>query len=327
DLTVATGALVTDDQVAKVAKLPGVRHVGLNRAGSTRYNGLMVSVDACDIAERLSRPGYSLDQGDVTTARRLAPQGKGVLVSTLFAGRWRVHTGDVLRLQSPSGPLDLPVLGVIAANGQAWLEGVIYLDWSAYRQYWNDPRPEWLSVDLDPGADPVTVKGEVLDALYGAPLAFAATAEELNRNLREQVSSNVNQIFLFYYVQMVIATFVAAIGMINTLVISVWDRRREIGIIRAIGGTRRQLAKIVLVEAALLAIVGLVTGTLKGLFDTYFLSRTASVVFGGYSVPFRFPVVLILLSVPIVIGIALAAAWGPARLAAKMNVVTAIGSE
>jgi ABC-type antimicrobial peptide transport system permease subunit len=70
-----------------------------------------------------------------------------------------------------------------------------------------------------------------------------------------------------------------------------------------------------------------VTAAVKGFFDTYFLSHTASAIFGGYSVPFHLPWVLMMLSIPTVAVVALAAAWWPARIAANTNVVTAIGAE
>jgi len=65
----------------------------------------------------------------------------------------------------------------------------------------------------------------------------------------------------------------------------------------------------------------------KGVFDTYFMSQTAAGIFGGYSIPFYMPGVLVASSVPIIAIIALAASWWPARLAARTNVVAAIGSE
>jgi ABC-type antimicrobial peptide transport system permease subunit len=66
---------------------------------------------------------------------------------------------------------------------------------------------------------------------------------------------------------------------------------------------------------------------LKGILDTYFLSRTAAAIFGGYEIPFYFSGKLVALSVPVVLVIALIAAWWPVRLATRTNVVAAIGSE
>src|SRR4030095_2224262 len=104
----------------------------------------------------------------------------------------------------------------------------------------------------------------------------------------------------FFEFQMPIATFVELIAIINTLVISVWDRKREIGIIRALGGTRGQVRKMVLIEAGVVCVIGWIAGAVKGLCDTYFMTHTIAAVFGGYTIPFYFPGGLILLSVPVV---------------------------
>jgi putative ABC transport system permease protein len=184
-----------------------------------------------------------------------------------------------------------------------------------------------LDVDLKPGADPAAIRNEIQGLASNGQLLFIMTGDEARGFIKGEVESNADRLFKFFYAQMLVAGFVAAIGIVNTLVISVWDRRQEIGIIRAVGGTRGQIARMVMVEAMALGALGVATAALKGLFDTYFMSRTVSAVFGGYSVPFHVPVLLMLSSIPIVAAVALAAAWWPARIAANTNVVAAIGAE
>jgi putative ABC transport system permease protein len=137
----------------------------------------------------------------------------------------------------------------------------------------------------------------------------------------------VNQFFTLNYLQMVIAIFVAVLGIVNTLIISVSERRREIGVLRAIGGLRGQIRKMVLLEAVAIAIIGVVMGAVASVFNTYFLVRTAAMLFAGFSIPFTFPLPLILMTLPVVVVIALMAAWWPARRAVQLQVVEAIGYE
>src|SRR5205085_11164816 len=120
---------------------------------------------------------------------------------------------------------------------------------------------------------------------------------------------------------------IAALGIINTLIISVAERKRELGVLRAIGGLRSQIRKMILLEAAAIAIVGVLSGALAGLLNTYFLVRTASTMIGGFTIPFSFPVGIVLIALPIALAIALAAAWWPARKAVNLRVVEAIGYE
>jgi ABC-type antimicrobial peptide transport system permease subunit len=84
---------------------------------------------------------------------------------------------------------------------------------------------------------------------------------------------------------------------------------------------------MVLIEAGVICVIGLIAGAVKGLCDTYFMTHTIAAVFGGYTIPFYFPGGLILLSVPVVTAVAIVAAWWPARVASRTNVVAAIGSE
>jgi putative ABC transport system permease protein len=325
DLMAWAAPSVTQDVATRIASIPGVTAVGRFIFTTTRYRNQAVGLSASDLGVWFSRPENTLIEGNREKARELLPKGDGVLISDVFAARWGVGVGDTLSLEAPSARLERPVLGIV--EDKTWLGGVIYLDRSLYQRYWNDERIRWLSIDLAPNAVPAEVKIQVENVSSTGQLLFVETADETRNRGRHQVVREIDRLFMFFYVQMFIATFVAVMGITNTLVISVWERKREIGIIRAIGGTRRQITKMVLFEATVLAIVGLVTAVVKGVFDTYFMARTAANAFGGYSVPFYFPRTLILLSIPIVIAIALAAAWWPAKLASDASVVAALGSE
>jgi putative ABC transport system permease protein len=159
--------------------------------------------------------------------------------------------------------------------------------------------------------------------LAGNHRAFVYTNSEYKR----WIMSLIDQFFTFNYTQMVVAIFVAAIGIINTLIISIAERKREIGVIRAIGGMRWQIRRMVLLEAVAIAVVGVVAAVLKGLLDTYFAVRTAAAVLGGYTIPYYFPWTMIIVALPLALGIALAAAWWPARRSVRTSVIEAINYE
>lgn len=148
-----------------------------------------------------------------------------------------------------------------------------------------------------------------------------------NAEFKAWIAGLVNQFFLLNYMQLVVAVLVAVLGILNTLIISVSERRREIGILRALGGLRSQVRKVVLLEAVAISIVGVLVGALAAVFSIEFMSHTVSMVLAGYNIPFYFPVTLILLSFPVVMAASLAAGWWPARNAVRMNVIEAIGYE
>lgn len=327
DLQVFGAALMTQDFVEPIKAVSGIASVDRTLFTTTRYQDRMVALIASDMDVWLRHSRNILTLGDYEKVREGVPAGEGVLISDIFAARSGLGVGDVLTLETPLAKLERPVLGIVDSKAMAWLEGIVYLDRKLYLQYWRDDRVSWLSIDLDSGADFTAVKDEIERTVSRGQPVFVQTSDEVRHRGREIISRNIDQFFAFFYVQMFIATFVSLIGLINTLVISVWDRKRELGIVRAVGGTRGQIAKIVMLEAAAIGIIGLVTGVVKGVIDTYAMSRTAAAIFGGYSIPFYFSGKLLALSVPIVLIVALGASWWPARIAARANVVSAIGSE
>ncbi|HEY6328313.1 MAG TPA: FtsX-like permease family protein [Blastocatellia bacterium] len=325
DLSVNSPASMSEDVVTKIASIPGVKNVDRSSSLAAHYRGQVAGTDATDLRIWFQRPGNTLVEGDYDVARNLVPKGDGVLISQNFAARWNLRLGDTLSLDTPTSKLERPILGIVDSN--QWFEGTVLIDRALYKEYWRDSRTlHWLTLDLNQGADPDALKDQIERITSGPPL-IAIPASELRKRGRDNISANIDHIFTFFYVQMFIAGFVGVVGIINTLVISVWDRRREIGIIRAVGGTRRQIALMVLLEGAALVSVGLLIGIVKGSIDTYFMIHTALRIFAGYSVPFYFPGAMILVSVPVVVAVALISATWPARLAAKTNVIDAIGSE
>ena len=197
------------------------------------------------------------------------------------------------------------------------------MDRALYKHYWNDDAVDFIDVELYPGQDPNAVKREILAVTHGTEHALVYTRVEFEG----WINAIVDKFFLLNYMQLVVAVIVAVVGIANTLVISVAERHREFGVIRSIGGYRSQIRKMVLLEAFSIAVVGVMVGSIAALFNTEFLSRTVSTVLTGYDVPFYFPWVLILETLPAVIGVSLLAGWIPARHAMQASVIEAIGYE
>ncbi len=137
----------------------------------------------------------------------------------------------------------------------------------------------------------------------------------------------INGFFALSYMQMAVSIIIAALGIVNALMISVAERKRELGVLRAIGGLRGQIRKMILLEAAAIAIVGVLIGAIAGFLNTWFIVRTMAMMVGGWTIPFSFSPVMVLIALPLAIGIALLAAWLPARKAVNLSVVEAIGYE
>ena len=328
DLMVATSTLLrstsyhfSEDLGKRISALPEVEHVENVRFTIIPYDGDTAAVSASDMGFFFSRPSNSVLGGNQRTMKELMPRGQGVLVSKNFAARWKLKVGDRIHMDSPTGPLDLPVLGMLEDYRSD--KGTIFMDRAVYKRYWKDDAVDFLNVLLKPGQSATAVKKEIEQLTAGSEHALVYT----NVEFREWIGTLVDKFFLLNYMQLVVAVLVAVVGIANTLIISVAERRREFGIIRSIGGYRGQIRKMVLLEAFSISVVGVIVGAVAALFNIQFLSRTVSTVLAGYDVPFYFPWLLILETFPAVVAVSLLAGWIPARHAMRASVIEAIGYE
>jgi putative ABC transport system permease protein len=327
DLTVATSTLLrsttyhfSEDLGKRIATLPEVKRVQNVRFTIVPYRGDTAALVAIEMDGFLARSSGAI-LGANKASYDLLPRGEGVLVSKNFAARWGYKVGDRVHLDSPTGPLDLPILGMVEDYRSD--KGTIFVDRALYKRYWKDDAVDFIEITLKPGQNATQVKHEIEHMTAGSEHALVYT----NVEFRGWIDSLVDKFFMLNYMQLVVAVIVAVVGIANTLIISVAERRREFGIIRAIGGYQSQIRKMVLLEAFSISVVGVIVGTVAALFNIQFLSRTVSTVLTGYDVPFYFPWVLILETFPAVVAVSLLAGWIPARHAMKAPVIEAIGYE
>jgi putative ABC transport system permease protein len=328
DLFVATSALLrstsyhfSEDLGREIAALPEVERVENVRFTLIPYRGDAAAVIAIEMDGFLARAADAVLGGNRETVRKLLPRGQGVLVSRNFSARWSAGVGSRVHINAPTGVLDLPILGIVEDYRSD--KGSIFMDRGLYKQYWHDDAVDFVDISLKPGASPTAVKARIERLTAGNEHALVYT----NAQFRGWISGLVDQFFLLNYMQLVVAIIVAVVGIANTLLISAMERRREFGILRALGGLRSQIAKVVLLEALTISIVGVLVGAIAALFNIQFMSHTVSTVLAGYDVPYVFPWQLILESLPLVTAVSLVAAWLPARRAMQVQVVEAIGYE
>lgn len=310
----------SNETAERIVSLPEVQMADALRVSSVEYAGEEVSILAHEMDAYFAISPDLLDSGDAAYARQKTAAGEGVLISNNLGLRWNLGIGDTISINSPTGELKLPIVGMLDYFRSE--KGTIFLDRKLYRDHWNDTDVDYVFLDLKPGTDRSAFKQKVQTLLAGQQ-AFIYTHEEY----RAWVMKLIDAFFALTYLQMFIAVFVAAIGLANTMLISVAERRREIGIFRAIGGLRSQVIKLILLEAICIALIGLVTGAITGLFSAYFLVHTAAKVVAGFTINLVYPYSILIAAVPMVLLIAAAAAFPPALGAAKIRIAEAIGYE
>ncbi|MFN8148628.1 MAG: FtsX-like permease family protein [Candidatus Nanopelagicales bacterium] len=143
-------------------------------------------------------------------------------------------------------------------------------------------------------------------------------------SIKEQINSQFDRVFGFIYALLALAVIVAFLGIVNTLALSVHERRREVGLLRAVGTSRPQVRRMVVLEAVLISLFGAALGVALGLVYGALLQRVLE------------PQGVTVLAIPggqigwfLVLGIVggLVAALWPAFTAARLDVLRAIASE
>ena len=311
----------SEDQERRVSALPGVKDSDGMRVTTVKHINEELMVLARDMNLWFSNSPGLLEEGDTQKAHEQSMRGEGFVISQNQSWQSGVGIGDQLRLETPGGPLTRPVVGIVEFY---YVEkGTVFMDRKLYKEYWGDNSVDLILLNLEPGVDRALFKREINRTMASEQRAFIYTSEEY----KQWSGRLTDQFFTLTYLEMLIAIFVATMGLINMLVVSVSDRQRELGILRALGGLRSQVRKIVLLEAATISLVGFGTGVIAGLFNAYFLVRTAARIIAGFNLRFQFPLTVVLASLPVVLVVALLAAWWTAQRALRLRLVEAIGYE
>jgi putative ABC transport system permease protein len=243
----------------------------------------------------------------------------GILVSTQEADDLGVGPGDVVTVMFPeTGPTTLRVAATFSRGALINASYVLALpDFAANVTSELDAA---ILVDAAPGVDPAQAKTDIEAALAAYPNVTVNSPEDITA----KAQASVNQLLGIVTALLLLAVVVAVLGIVNTLVLSVVERTRELGLLRAVGGTRRQVRSVVRRESILMSLLGAVTGVALGTLAGVSLSR-ALVAEGITTV--SVPVVTLAIYLVVAAAVGVLAAVGPARRASRVDFLGAIASE
>jgi len=238
-----------------------------------------------------------------------------LLIDSTTATSKHLSVGDSVPAKfALTGPATLRIGGIYQANA---LIGSYLVSSGFFLAHYPPQPPAGLLLRTDGSA---AADSAVTKALAQYPNLQVQTRAQFEQS---QVSS-VNQLLGLVYALLGLAVIIALIGIVNTLMLSVFERTREIGLLRAVGMQRRQVRAMVRSEAVILAIFGAIVGIVIG--TALGLALVASLRQQGITdtaVPVSSLVIFLLLSA--VLGL-VAASW-PARRAARLDVLAAIAAE
>jgi len=308
-----------------LAAIDGIAAVDTLREVYVDVAGQPVALVSRDLRLHAQRSRYLMLHGDSSAALQRAAETGGVLLSEVLANRLRLHDGDKVSITTPAGPTAASVEGIFydyATDG-----GKIVMDRTWYQRQWHDDRVTVFSIYLAAGADAEHVRQSIMTHVAGLGGVTVPPLVIRNHELRQEILEIFDRSFLLTYVLEAIAVLVAILGIVNTLVTAVLERRREFATLRALGASTRQVERLVLWEAAYLGLIGAVLGVVGGLLLALVLIHVINKQSFGWTIQMTVPGGVILQAVGIALTAALVAGYWPARWAARQPVVEGLREE
>lgn len=316
----------------QLATVPGVGDITKIRYFGVRVASSMIPVEGGDsdviyyagidphTYRTVGEMEFAANQGDPEANWARLQQGDAVFISTVVADRYGIGQGDTLRLVTRRGEHDFYVAAVaVDFTGQGY---IVTGAWEDMRRWFSQSGVDRFTVARAPGYTTAQVQKNIEDKYKASRNISVETTEEF----KSKVLTLSQESFRLFDVLGVIGMVVAALGVINTLMMNVLERQREIGGLRSLGLTRWQTTKMVLAEAATLGAIGGAFGLGFG----YILSQVFVLALNelaGYDLQYLFSPQSFVNGLIIAFGVSQAAALYPAWKAAGVNIVEAIKHE
>jgi putative ABC transport system permease protein len=299
-------------------KAPGVKLVATIRSTEAKLLGqgskAKVTAPTPDIGEAVK---VDWKKGGPATLRGLS-DGEAV-VSDSFASDHDLEVGDSFRLLSQTGAK--PAFRVAGEfDSKAGVFGSVVITQALMTRAFDQTQDTVDFVITDPGADAAKVQAALtVGAEHAFPTAEVLNQQELKENREEQVDQLVN----LFYALLVLAIVISLFGIANTLALSIHERTRELGMLRAIGMSRRQVRTMIRYEAVITALIGAILGMVLGVIFAALISQPLKDE--GFTLSYPIGSLIVLLIFAALLGVL--AAIPPARRASRLDVLDSLQYE
>jgi putative ABC transport system permease protein len=306
---------------SEIGGLPGVQRVQMIRNGRITYRNTPIMVVAIEVTSIAQTAHLQPIAGNAEEMYRRAAAGEGLMVSENLAQLQHLALGELLEIPAPYGVIRLPIVGIVVDYSDQ--QGAILIDRALFIKYWHDDSVNVFRVYLQPGATVPRVRQQILERYAGQRQVFVMT----NADLKSYILKIADQWFGLTTVQIAVAVLVAILGIVNTLTVSITDRRRELGVLQAVGALRGQIRRTIWIEALSIGTLGLVLGAALGAINLYYILEIVHRDIAGMRLAYVFPVNTLLVLVPTILAAAFVAAVWPAESAVRGVLVEALEYE
>ncbi len=304
-----------------IEKVPGVLSADPFRKLYIDYHGRRILLLILDIKRRMEYSPLLVAFGDRKDLVRLLPGQNYIAVNEALAAQEGIKPGDTVLLPTPEGPEPFVVAAINVDYSSD--SGSVLMDLHTYHRYWKEYLSDSFSVRVTNKEDVGKVKEAILATLGKDRKLFVLPAREF----KEEIMKVIDQGFAVNHAVNAITLLIASLGIIITLLASVLERTRELGILRSIGALKRQVSRVVVIESAILGVIGGALGAGAGVIIGWLSLEGFLRADYGASMRYHIHYESILWALLLSTLLAALAGLYPARRAAKTNIVEALAYE
>ena len=304
----------------KLNAVPGVKVVSSMRYAASSAKSSAVSLLGINPQTYPQVASLTFQQGNSEEAYAALAGGRVLIINGIFAAQTGLLPGDTVLLSTPTGGKEYYVEAIAGDYLNAKVP-TAYVSQDNLRIDFHKNEDILFQINLTPQTNVSLVEQKLKKILEDYPQFKLISG----KSYFEENKQIFNAIFAVYFVLIGVLALPSLLAMLNTLAIGVIERTREIGMLRAIGATRKQVRRLVIAESLLLAAIGTVFGLLSGLYLGYVM--VLGLGSSGYPVAYVFPYQGLMAAIAVGMIFGILAGMLPARQAARMEIVRALHYE